>query len=106
MVPWTSISMAIALAVFDGVWRLFVSSEPPASLLASAGNLAQDLRHLLPIPKEATLGGFVIRLNHRSVALTVINGALGYLVWFVDGISKSGWRLPRMVNPAPLVIYA
>ncbi|HEY3028261.1 MAG TPA: hypothetical protein VGJ55_19090 [Pyrinomonadaceae bacterium] len=95
----------IGVAVYDGVLRLFVTPESVNSLLAAAGSNADNLRAILPIHPSLSLGIFTVNLSDRSMALAAILCAVGLLNWGVTSISASGWTLPRLATPFPVLTF-
>jgi hypothetical protein len=97
----------VGIAIYDGILRLFVIPEPADSLLRSAGVEATDLQRFLPIARSSSIDHFIaVNFNERSLFLTAVVAVLGLLVWLVGNISHSGWTLPRVVGPSPMVAYA
>jgi hypothetical protein len=110
MLLWVAISLPIGfmmgVALYDALVRLFVMPDPDESLLASAGSNIEDLRAILPIEKSVTIAWVLtVNLSERSLALAAILCAMGFILWFVVGISNSGWTFPKPVNSAPLILY-
>lgn len=98
--------MAIGLAFYDGLLRLFASSEGAATLLVSAGSHAAELRAMLPLGRNVSVGFLpAIALSERSLPLTGILFSVGLLSWFVMGISNSGRTVPRMAKLSPVCAY-
>lgn len=106
---WSIISvpliMMVGVAIYDGVWRLFVTPDSLASLTAFAAKRNLVLP-TLPLQDSVMLfGKFTVHLADRSLILTALLAAIGLATWSVNNISTSGWTWPRLVNRYPAFGY-
>jgi hypothetical protein len=96
----------IGLAVYDGVVRLFIKPQTAALMLAAAGDHAAEMQPFLPIKTSNSLFGlFTFALTDRNLTLTMILFAVGIVAFLVGSVSKSGWTVPRVTDPVPVIMY-